>query len=216
MNPLSLQANSVILEDVSAQRGDLRVLQAQLNLKDQEITAIKSRFLPTLNAVYNVNWTAAEPGKLNPFRNPEPNTAAPRAQTLALSVSMPIFQGFKRTADVQRAKIERKDIEWQTYEATLAARNQIETEREQLNLSFQTADARLRALSQSRRGYDIALARFQNGMGSQLEVTEAESQVREAELNYASMVFNYLVAKARFDLATGYVPYIDTHHQDPN
>ena len=52
--------------------------------------------------------------------------------------------------------------------------------------------------------------RLENGLGSQLEVTDAEVQVRQAEVNYALMVFNYLTAKAQYDLATGVVPFVDT------
>ena len=47
--------------DLSQQRGDLRLLQASLNLKDKEIKAEKARFLPVITANYNLQWAAAEP-----------------------------------------------------------------------------------------------------------------------------------------------------------
>ena len=57
-------------------------------------------------------------------------------------------------------------------------------------------------------GYNRAQIRL-DGLGSTLELTEALIQVRQAELNYAQTVFNYLMAKASYDLAIGRVPLID-------
>ncbi|NIT60421.1 MAG: TolC family protein, partial [Aliifodinibius sp.] len=50
--------------------------------------------------------------------------------------------------------------------------------------------------SQAERGYERAKIRFQNGVGSQQELMDAELQLRQAEINYAQMVSGYLSAKA--------------------
>lgn len=206
MNQLSFSNDREILDLMSELRGDLRVLQKQDELKDKEITAIKSRFLPTISTTYNLQWTAAQEDPINPFKD------AVRFQTIGVNVSLPIFQGFKRVADVNRAKIEKKDINQQQMFTEQVALNEYETSVENLNRLFDTADARKQAISQANRGYEIALKRFENGMGSQLEVTEAELQVREAELNYARLVFDYLNAKADYDQVLGIVPMVSTYN----
>ncbi|MGF1670044.1 MAG: TolC family protein, partial [Balneolaceae bacterium] len=127
-------------------------------------------------------------------------------------VSLPIFQGFKRWAEVNRAIIEKKDINQQQMFAEQLALNEYQTSVETLNRLFDTSEARKSAISQAKRGYEIALKRFQSGMGSQLEITEAELQVREAELNYALLVYNYLNAKADYDRILGMVPMISTNY----
>ena len=184
-------------------RGDMRILEAQKNLKDKEITAVKSRFLPSINAIYNLQWSASEPDKPNFFENKV------RFQTLGINVSLPLFEGSSRTADVQRVLIERKDLEEQHRATTLKAQNEVASSSEDLNKAFETASARKLALEQANEGYHRAQLRLENGLGAQIEVTEAELQVRQAEVNYAIMVFNYLTAKAEYDLAIGKVPYID-------
>ena len=65
------------------------------------------------------------------------------------------------------------------------------------------------AVRQARRGFDIASAQFSEGLGSQLELTDAEVALRQSEFNYAQAVFDYLVARAQFDEATGQVPLVD-------
>lgn len=216
MNPFTYQKSEFDSSGLEMFRGDIRVLDASLDLKDKEITAIKSRFLPTLSATYNLQWSAAEPGSPNFFKNPEPNTDPNRFQTLAVNLSLPLFQGFKRVADVQRAQIQRKDLEEQKRAALLSAQNEVASASEAINRSFETASARKQALDQATEGYDRAQKRYENGLGSQIEVTEAEVQVRQAEVNYALMVFDYLTAKAQYDLATGKVPFVDTESDSSN
>lgn len=202
--------------NVMGDRGDLRMLDARLDLNEKEIQAVKSRFLPTITATYNLQWSAAEPGNPNFFKNPEPNTSPNRFQTLGLNVKLPIFEGLKRMADVQRARISRKDIEEQIRAAELSAENEIASAAEALNKVFETAEARKQALSQAKEGYERSLKRLENGVGSQIEATDAEVQVRQAEVNYALMVYEYLSTKAQYDLATGQVPFVDENLKEEN
>ncbi len=203
MNPYSYQKNDSDTDGLYINRGDLRVLDATLDLREKELTAVKSRFLPTLSATYNLQWSSAEPDAPTFFEN------AVRFQTLGLNLSLPLFQGFKRVADVERVKIQQKDLQEQRRAAILNAQNEIVSASEDLNRAFETAEGRKIALEQANEGYDRAQKRLENGLGSQLEVTDAEVQVRQAEVNYALMVFEYLTAKAQYDLATGKVPYVD-------
>ncbi len=201
--PLPELSEEEAMDLMRQKRGDLRALNVQDDLKDREIMAIKSRFLPTISADYNLQWTSAQPGQPRPFEN------SVRFQTLMINVSVPIFTGFERMANLNIAQIEKKDILVQQWATERTAMNEYETTNQRLHNLMETANARRRAVEQAQRGYDIAINRYENGVGSQLEVTEAELQVREAELNYALSVADYLNTKADFDLAIGMVPMID-------
>ena len=206
MTPYQFEKKENVMDLATDLRGDIRVLESQNDLKSREIKAIKSRFLPTLSANYNLNWSAAQAG--SPVFFGSDDTRA-RSQTLGLTLSLPIFQGFQRTANLNIAQIEKKDLEEQKRAAVRSAKNEIQSARESLNQAIETAPARTQALELAREGYERAKARLANGLGSQLDVTNAELQLREAEANYARMVFNYLSAKARYDQAIGMVPYVD-------
>lgn len=206
MTPYSFEEQKQLVDIATDLRGDIRILQKQEDLKDQEIKAIQSRFLPSLSANYNLNWSAAQAGSPVFFGSEETRA---RSQTVGVTLSLPIFQGFERSANLQIAKIEQKDIELQQEFAIRSAKNEIQSARESLNEAIETAPAREKALSQARQGYERAKARLNNGIGSQIDVTEAEFQLRQAEVNYAQMVYNYLSAKARYDQAIGMVPFVD-------
>jgi len=206
MTPYSFDEQKELMNVAADYRGDIRVLNKQEDLKEREIKAIQSRFLPTLSANYNLNWSAAQAG--NPVFFGSEETRA-RSQTVGVTLSLPLFQGFERSANLQIAKIEQKDISLQQEFALRSAKNEIQSAREDLNQAIETAPAREKALKQAREGYNRAKARLSNGIGSQIDVTEAEFQLRQAEVNYAQMVYNYLSAKARYDLAVGMVPFVD-------
>ena len=206
MTPYQFEQNRQVVDLATDLRGDIRVLEKQNALKNREIKAIKSRFLPTLTANYNLNWTASQAGLPNFFGTEDTRA---RSQTLGFTLSVPFFQGFERTSDLDIAQIEKKDLEEQRRAAVRSAQNQIQSAREALNQAIETAPARERALDLAQQGYQRARARLENGLSSQLDVTNAELQLREAEANYARMVYNYLSAKAQYDQAIGMVPYVD-------
>lgn len=210
LNPFTFEKRVSEVPDIDLRRGDLRLLDASLNLTEKEAMATKSSFLPTLSATYNLQWNSAEPGSPNFFQD------ANRFQTLGINLSLPLFQGFKRVVDVERVIIKRKDLEEQRRATSLMAQNEVASSSEDLNMAFETASSRKIALKQAQEGYERSLKRLENGLGSQIEVTEAEVQVRQAEVNYALMVFNYLTAKAQYDLATGIVPFVDTDFAESN
>ena len=206
MTPYQLSKQSDMVDVATDLRGDIRIIETQNQLKDREIKAIKSRFLPSLTASYNLGWRAEEPGTPTFFGNDRRRV---RTQTFGLNLSIPIFQGFERTSNLDIAQIEKKDLEEQKRAAVRSAKNDIQSAKESLNQAIETAPVRQQALELARQGYQRAQARLENGLGSQLDVTNAELQLREAEANYARMVFNYLSAKAQYDQAIGMVPFVD-------
>lgn len=206
MTPLTLETDSLMLAQALNYRGDLRMLDIQQRLQEKDIKAQKSQYLPTISASYNYQWTASQSGTPNFFGTANERA---RSQTLMLNVQVPIFQGFSRDASVQQAKIELKDLQYQEYAAQQEGQQEIISAKQDIRNAFETATARKRALEQAQVGYERALTRYQNGLGTQQEVTDAEFQLREAELNYAQMVFNYLSAKAQYDQAIGQVPFVE-------
>jgi outer membrane protein len=187
----------------SAHRGDLRTLDVQRRLKDREIFAIKTEFVPEITATYNRQWTDAFNGDITLADNWS------RFQTVSVNVNLPLFNGWRRMTNLKRAQIERRGIDERVRFAEQNARNELTTAWQRLERAFETASSRKRAVDQARRGYEIALARYRNGVGSQLDVNDAEYQFQIAELNYAVLVFEYLSAKAQYDLSRGDVPFVD-------
>jgi len=206
MTSLSLESDSTLLQRAFEMRGDLRVLDIRQQLQEKRIKAEKSKYLPSIVANYNLQWSASQAG--NPvFFGTDQQRA--RSQTFTVGVQLPIFQGFRRDAAIQQAQIQKKDLQLQEYQSMQNAENEITSAEESIKKAYQVESARKRALDLAQDGYDRALKRYRAGLGSQQEVTDAELQLREAEVGYAQMVFNYLAAKAQYDQAVGKVPFVE-------
>ncbi|MDA0907033.1 MAG: TolC family protein [Bacteroidetes bacterium] len=191
-------------QDVVDQRADIQFLESQVALRQKQLLATKSEYLPSISAVYNLQWSSAQPGTPVVFEN------AIRFQTVGLAVSLPIFQGSQRIANVSRASIELQTFETDLEQAEVSAAQEIATLQDEFTRLFLSYEARQMALEQAREGFDRAKLRLDSGNGSQLELTEAELQLQQAEFNVVQLAHDYLNAKASFDYAIGSVPFTET------
>jgi outer membrane protein TolC len=127
-------------------------------------------------------------------------------RNVGVRVTLPIFSGFQRDArvDQRRAALRSAEIERGLAEDRL--RDEVHSVLEDTDEARLRARSQRLAVEQARRGYEIASAQYRVGLGSQLELTDAEVALRQSEFNYAQAVFDYLSARARLDFALGEVP----------
>ena len=102
----------------------------------------------------------------------------------------------------------------QTRQLVDVAAAQVRTLVEAADEALERARGQRLAVTQAARGYEIATAQYREGLGSQLELTDAEVALRQSEFNYAQAVYDYLVARAQLDQATGRVPLVDVDVTD--
>jgi outer membrane protein TolC len=184
-------------------RTDVRQLQATVSLEEARVKTVKGQFYPTLSLFSNYNVMAQQNGGPQFF-----GTTANRTTTAAagLQISMPIFQGFGRFAQVHQAEAVVRQNETRLERVEQETLNQVRTLLDATRESRARAQSQRRAVAQAQRGYDIASAEYSEGIGSQLQVTDAEVALRQSEYNYALAIYDHLVARAQLELAIGMVP----------
>lgn len=115
-----------------------------------------------------------------------------------LSFSIPIFDGFTTTAEIRKAKTDNHAAEL-TYEQL---KKQVELDVRQGFYSYEESGERLQAqlktIEQAEEGLKIARLRYQNGVGTQLEILSAESALTQAKTNYVQATHD--AAEAVFGL----------------
>ena len=127
-----------------------------------------------------------------------------------IRVTLPIFGGFSKDARIDQRRASLRQAEAATRIARARADSEVETIWDQMLEARARADAQRRAVQQAQRGFEIASAQYREGLGSQLELTDAEVALRESEFNYAQAAYDFLVAQANLDLAVGSVPMVDS------
>lgn len=202
---VGVNASSVVARS-TADRSDLRQLQITEDLRQAELRIEQAGYLPSIFAFGTYGLAAQQNGPPDFF-----GTSAQRGSTkqIGLRVSFPIFSGFSRDARIDQKRAVLRQAEVQTRMALDRAEVELRNLLDQVQEARARASGQRLAVSQARRGYEIASAQYAEGLNSQLERTDAEVALRASEFNYAQAVYDFLVAGARLDQAAGRVPMVD-------
>ena len=188
-------------------RSDLRQLELNRDLRQAEVRLEQASYLPEVTLFGNYIINAQDNGSPNFFARGDGQRAYTRI--VGVRVSLPVFQGFKRVARIDQKRAALRSAEVQSQRGRDMARAQVKSLLEFSGEALSRARAQRLAVEQATRGFEIASAQYREGLVSQFELTDAEVALRQSEFNYAQAVFDYLVARAQLDEATGLVPLVD-------
>jgi outer membrane protein TolC len=187
-------------------RSDLRQLELTEELRHTEMRLEQAAYLPEISLYGSYVVSAQQNGSPQFFGSG--NTRA-SSRFVGLRVSVPIFKGLSRDARVDQKRASLRAAQANSAQGAQAAESQVRTIIESVEEAYLRATAQQMAVRQAQRGFEIASAQYAEGLGSQLELTDAEVALRQSEFNYAQAVYDYLIARAQFDEATGLVPLVD-------
>jgi outer membrane protein len=181
-------------------RPELLSFQAQMRAQDQVIATNRRGHLPDLLADANYshrtksNYSTSDAADAFHF---QPTWQA------QLSLNIPIFDGFRTTYRVEESV--------RTYYAIKAQaeqqRQQVALEVEQGYANLVSAQERIKATraaeQAARENLELANGRYQVGVGSIIEVTDAQALYVSAEVDYVNSLYNFKIAEAQLLRAVG-------------
>ena len=187
-------------------RPDLRTLDQSENLRNAELRIEQGRYLPEIVLFGSYGVTAQQNGSPDFFADPKLRAFSQQA---GLRVTWPLFSGFSKDARIDQKVAALRQVQSQKRLAKARADAEIKTVWDQLQQARSRAQGQRKAVEQAERGFEIVSAEYKEGVMGQLELTDAEVALRQSEFNYASAVYDFLVAQANLDLALGKVPMVD-------
>jgi len=182
-------------------RIEYRQLQTQKSLLQASLRYNKWSYLPSLsaNGAYNLNY------QNNSFRQlydvNYPNSFA------ALTLSFPIFQGGKRRAEIQAAEweLQRNNFD------LISLKNNVNAEYSAAIAAYKGNLANYNALKENvalaTEVYDVIEMQYRSGIKTYLEVINAESDLRTAQINYYNALYNLLASKIDVERTLGLINY---------
>jgi outer membrane protein TolC len=177
------------------QRKDLAILDVQAQLNQLNVDQYRYGYWPTLSAFGNYNYQ----GQGNRFND----LTWFDFGAVGLNLSVPLFDGFKKRAQIQQARIDQLQLE-QTRRLTAQS---INLGYNQAIQELQTNINNLRALAENRRVaeevYRVSQSRFTQGIAPITEVLTAENSMREAQTNYLSALLQIRLADLAIQNAKG-------------
>jgi outer membrane protein len=121
----------------------------------------------------------------------------------ALTVSLPIFTGFSRHLQLAEARAQQQDADESVRAQGLLVRANVEGRYLALGTSYQAIAAQATGREAAREQLRLAQDRYRVGLGSALEVSDAQNAVQRAEGDYITAVYDYHRAIAALEAAVG-------------
>ncbi len=179
-----------LITEARQRRPDLKAAEAQLKAAQSSIDSARASGLPTLSLSAGPSWA-------------DTGSQTTRADTIGLTLSVPLFSGFETTykvrsaqakadvASAQRDTVKQQvalDV-WSAYQSLTTATQTIRT-----STDLQTS------AEQSER---VALGRYKAGVGNILDVLNAQSALAAARLQRIQALLDWHVSRAALAKAVG-------------
>lgn len=180
-----------------SKRAEYNLLESRRRLLTYDISQNEMGYLPRLAAFgnYGVNTGHIHLEKLNDkwanFYN------------FGLSLSIPVFDGLNKSSKIQQARVNLNKAD----NDLLNIKQLIDFQREQSKLSYLNAlkslESQKKNLALAEEVARVSKLKYMKGVGSNLEVINAESTLKETQINYFGAMYDAVIAKVDYDKANG-------------
>ena len=201
----SLQSleEATLVTDSTAYRNRIEysMMQTQKRVNEFDLKRYKSLFLPSLSAFASTSQSFQSNKFSELFDTNFPTTV------VGLRLSVPIISGGQKLYQVRNAKLQVQKTE----NDLVNLRNGINLEISQAQTSYQNG---VKSLDNQKRNIELATEvlrvsriKYEQGVGSSLEVTTAETALKESQNNYINALYDLLINKINLDKASGKINY---------
>jgi outer membrane protein len=185
------ESTDALAKAAYAARPELAAVNKQIDAQERLVRAARANYGPALGASTNFNYAGSRLEDLSP------------AWSGSISLTWPLFQGLLVPAQVREAEA--------NLSATKAQRDtteqQIRLDVEQARLAVRAAKASLvaveEALTNARVRLRLATGRYETGVGSSIEIADAQLAYTQAGAQRAAADFNLATARASLLRALG-------------
>ncbi len=172
-------------------------LSLQESMLVKNIKIEQANFYPTINLIGAYQWQSQD----NTFKVNDYRWA--KIFNVGLQFSYPVFDGFRTSARVDEATVDRQKI----YYARLKAEEGLKIQIQSADLKMEEAKKRIagqeKNIAQAEKAVRIAQSRFKNGVGTQFDLLDTQVAMTRTRTNYAQAIYDFLVAKAEWQHAVG-------------
>ncbi len=198
-----------------AQRPDYRVLEVNKRLQELNVKNQYAASIPSLSFFANLGYSTQSNNVSGLFKTNSkvvdgqygevvvgPDKWYPNTQ-FGINLNVPLFSGLQRNYKVQQEKLKLLQIN----NNFVSLKNAINLEVTQALVNYDNA---VKSLTSQKENQQLAAniarvtkVKYEQGVGSSLEVTDAENSLRTAQTNYYSALYDAMVAKVDLDKAYG-------------
>ena len=195
------ELESLIAPDPTFQyssRVEYSTLETQTKLAHLDIELSQKGYYPTLSAFVNYGYNNGRNKIGDMFSTPWLNFS-----TVGLSLQIPVFDGFLKKYQIAQKRITLQKAQNSGELLKNAIDLQIRQSSITLNNGFQTLQTQQRNRDLAAEIVRVTRIKYKEGVGSNIEVLNAETSLRESQTNYFASLYDFLIAKVDQDKALG-------------
>lgn len=181
------------VENATQSRPELRSLEASLGSVHSSVKASRSSYLPSLVFAAEYGYQGEE----YRFGNEDDYSIA------SFVLNWNLFEGGKRSAKVQQAKLAERQLQFRRVEARDNIRLDVTASWLSAQNQFKSWAAAKRGLDAASEGYRMTEEMFREGMANQLKMLDARSALSGARTAEIASRYAYLTALADLDRSMG-------------
>lgn len=198
LDDLSKNNLSTTLSDSSfnvEKNTDYQIVSNITNQKRLLLKLEKSKALPSLGAAVNFGYNSFA----NQFNFLNNNQKWNNYSNLGVSLSVPIFSSFARTAKAQQAKIAYQESQNNQNDVAQKLKLQFEKSKSDFDFSIEQYATAKSNLNLAERIENKQQIKFREGLSTSFELAEAQRQLYAAQQNYLQSMVDIINKKASFE-----------------
>lgn len=200
---------------------EVRAARLRARAGDATARAANAALLPTVSVnlvqgyqAFPLNWTIpVRPGGLDPVECPD-GSPADRVCTqqnggwfsdrsLQLALNWPVWDGNRARNDLRQVRAQAAIADLQAVQAAENARAAAARTRTEMETARATFDAVRQTVAEAEEAFRLASLRYARGLGTQLEVSDAQLALLTARTNEARATYDLYLATAELARALG-------------
>jgi len=181
-----------------AGRAAVEAAEQNVEFRRQAVRVYHGDYYPTLKLTSSYGGEAYPsglvPGSIGDFR---------KDWSASLTLSVPLFDGLKTHGAVVQAQADLQRAEAQLAQTRAGVQIEIEQARAEIVRAQALVMARHETVGQAARAQHLATVRYNNGIATAIEVSDARLALEQASVNEAQATRDYLLAIAALERALG-------------
>jgi len=122
---------------------------------------------------------------------------------IGLRVSVPIFDGGARNARIEKARLELQKTQNNIEQVKLSIDNDVEQAMIKMKSALVTMESQKRNIDLAEQVYRTTKLKYEQGLGSNQEIYNAQTELKVAQNNYYSSLYDAITAKIDYLKASG-------------
>ena len=204
LNTEQIKSLSVATENFDVnKRVEYSLLKSQQVLGDYNVKRYKQAGIPKLYLFGSLSTS----GYRDEFNYLDPNERWYPTGIVGATLNFPLFDGFSRHARVKQTEFELQKIDNEVKSFENSATVEIQNSRNDLLNAISALTNQEKNLQLATDVSRTSKIKYDQGVGSNLEILDAETSLKEAQAHYYNALFEALIAKVNLDKALGNINY---------